>query len=195
MAKGPRSFRECDGSDMSRHPTHNKLNHEKIDVLIEWRAYRAPPNSAEKTAYLNTSIDLARLLHTSQNLPEYRTLDCAGVIDDVEFIPHPRIGLYVLSTESRFATCKTPSCSRDRNASDLEDHIRASQRSLAEASVPCSDYYAVIARMSTVYPNSLPLLPPTAVVTPKSIRYTYYSVPLDQADLNKNPSCRDPFRV
>ncbi|KAL2807767.1 prion-inhibition and propagation-domain-containing protein [Aspergillus granulosus] len=81
------------GPDMSRHLTQYTLKNEKIDVLVEWRAYRAPPNSAEKTAYLNTCLDLARLLHTSQNLPEYRTLDCVGVIDDIEFRPHPRIGL------------------------------------------------------------------------------------------------------
>ncbi|KAL3442877.1 prion-inhibition and propagation-domain-containing protein [Aspergillus insuetus] len=80
------------GSDMPRHLTQYALKNEKIDVLIEWRAYRAPPNSAE-TSYLNTCLDLARLLHTSQNLPEYRTLDCVGVIDDVEFLPHRRVGL------------------------------------------------------------------------------------------------------
>ncbi|KAL3486102.1 prion-inhibition and propagation-domain-containing protein [Aspergillus germanicus] len=81
------------GSDMSRHLTQYTLKNEKIDVLIEWRAYRAPPNSAARTSHLNTSLDLARLLHTSQNLVEYRTLDCVGVIDDIEFLPHRRIGL------------------------------------------------------------------------------------------------------
>jgi hypothetical protein len=81
------------GSDMSRHPTQYTLKDKKIDVLIDWRACHAPLNSAEKTAYLNTCLDLARLLHASQNLPEYRTLDCVGVIDDIEFLPHRRIGL------------------------------------------------------------------------------------------------------
>ncbi|KAK2762869.1 hypothetical protein FQN54_001044 [Arachnomyces sp. PD_36] len=81
------------GSDMARHLTRYDCKGQPVDVLIEWRAYQMPPNSAKKAYYINTCLDLARLLHASQNLPAYRTLDCLGIIDDVEFQPAPRIGV------------------------------------------------------------------------------------------------------
>ncbi|KAL4868861.1 prion-inhibition and propagation-domain-containing protein [Aspergillus spectabilis] len=89
----PRSKLSSVGSDLSRHFTQYASGTDKVDVLIEWRAYRIPRNSGQKPYYLNTYLDLARLLHASQSLPAYRTLDCLGIIDDVEFQPHPRIGL------------------------------------------------------------------------------------------------------
>ncbi|KAL4978865.1 prion-inhibition and propagation-domain-containing protein [Aspergillus desertorum] len=80
------------GPDMARHQTQY-AHGEVTEVLIEWRAYKIPPNSDVKMAYLNTCLDLARLLHASQNLETYRTLDCLGILDDVEFQPHSRVGL------------------------------------------------------------------------------------------------------
>ncbi|KAL4750111.1 hypothetical protein BDW72DRAFT_213643 [Aspergillus terricola var. indicus] len=80
------------GQDMARYQTqyiHNGVT----EVLIEWRAYKIPPNSETKVTYLNTCLDLARLLHASQNLETYRTLDCLGILDDVEFRPQSRVGL------------------------------------------------------------------------------------------------------
>ncbi|KAL4914502.1 hypothetical protein BDW62DRAFT_190239 [Aspergillus aurantiobrunneus] len=89
----PRSSFTSIGADMARYITKYERNGEKVDVLIEWRAYTVPQHSETKTTYLNTCLDLARLLHASQNLDAYRTLDCIGILDDVEFKPHFRIGL------------------------------------------------------------------------------------------------------
>ncbi|KAL4999434.1 prion-inhibition and propagation-domain-containing protein [Aspergillus recurvatus] len=88
----PRSRFASLGHDMARYQTQY-VHNEVTEVLIEWRAYKIPPNSDTKTTYLNTCLDLARLLHASQNLETYRTLDCLGVLDDVEFQPHSRVGL------------------------------------------------------------------------------------------------------
>ncbi|KAI9372457.1 prion-inhibition and propagation-domain-containing protein [Aspergillus egyptiacus] len=88
----PRSNLSSVGTDMSRHLTQCASKGGKTDVLIEWRAWRIADPS-QKSYYLNTCLDLARLLHASQNLVEYRTLDCLGIIEDNEFQPHPRIGL------------------------------------------------------------------------------------------------------
>ncbi|KAL6235504.1 hypothetical protein BDW75DRAFT_136342 [Aspergillus navahoensis] len=80
------------GQDMARYQT--QYVHDRVtEVLVEWRAYKIPPNSDTKMTYLNTCLDLARLLHTSQNLETYRTLDCLGILDDVEFQPYSRVGL------------------------------------------------------------------------------------------------------
>jgi len=81
------------GPDMARYLTEYELYSEKIRVLVEWRAHRIPHNSEKKFQYLNTCLDLARLLHASQNLAAYRTMDCIGILDDPEFGPHPRVGL------------------------------------------------------------------------------------------------------
>jgi hypothetical protein len=81
------------GPDMARYLTEYELHGEKIQVLVEWRAYRIPHNSDKKFQYLNTCLDLARLLHASQNLAAYRTMDCIGILDDAEFAAHPRVGL------------------------------------------------------------------------------------------------------
>jgi hypothetical protein len=81
------------GRDMTRHLTVYESRGEKINVLIEWRACTLPLKSEKKFQYLNTCLDLARLLHVSQSLAAYRTMDCIGVFDDVEFRPHPRVGL------------------------------------------------------------------------------------------------------
>lgn len=81
------------GTDMARYLTMYKSHCENTQVLIEWRANTAPHHSEKKIQYLNTCLDLARLLHASQNLAAYRTMDCIGIFDDIEFRPHPRVGL------------------------------------------------------------------------------------------------------
>ncbi|OGE55124.1 hypothetical protein PENARI_c005G11670 [Penicillium arizonense] len=89
----PRSRFASIGVDMARYLTTYEHNGQTYHVLIEWRAYRILQNSEHKIAYLNTCLDLARLLHTSQNLEAYRTLDSLGIIDDIEFKPSSRVGL------------------------------------------------------------------------------------------------------
>jgi hypothetical protein len=80
-------------SDMARYMTSYEYRDEKIDVLVEWRAYKTQHNSDQKFQYISTCLDLARLLHTSQSLTAYRTMDCIGIFDDIEFHPHSRVGL------------------------------------------------------------------------------------------------------
>jgi hypothetical protein len=89
----PRSRFTSIGVDMARYLTTYEHNGHTSHVMIEWRAYRIPRNSEHKISYLNTCLDLARLLHESQNLEAYRTLDSLGIIDDIEFKPSSRIGL------------------------------------------------------------------------------------------------------
>ncbi|KAI3321649.1 prion-inhibition and propagation-domain-containing protein [Xylariaceae sp. AK1471] len=81
------------GPDMVRYLTRYESHDERVHVLVEWRAYKIPHNSEKKFQYLNTCLDLARLLHASQSLAAYRTMDCIGIFDDIEFRPHPRVGL------------------------------------------------------------------------------------------------------
>ncbi|KAI1177924.1 prion-inhibition and propagation-domain-containing protein [Nemania sp. FL0916] len=80
-------------SDMARYVTGYEYQGETIQVLVEWRANRMPHNSEKKFYYINTCLDLARLLHASQSLDAYRTMDCIGILDDVEFQHHARVGL------------------------------------------------------------------------------------------------------
>lgn len=80
-------------TDMARYLTTYESHRERTNVLVEWRVNTAPFQSEIRMQYLNTCLDLARLLHATQNHPAYRTMDCIGIFDDVEFRPHPRVGL------------------------------------------------------------------------------------------------------
>ncbi|KNB04407.1 hypothetical protein FOXG_19286 [Fusarium oxysporum f. sp. lycopersici 4287] len=113
--------------DMSRCLTtyRRKIGREvkELHVMVEWRGYKCESNTERKQRFLATCLDLARLLHASQNLAAYRTMDCLGILDDVEFMPNHRIGLVYRAPVNMAATASRSPGSASVQVRTLQDLI------------------------------------------------------------------------